>query len=32
LNERLAISGAQPVEALRAAIEQVTNGSGIMRG
>jgi predicted DsbA family dithiol-disulfide isomerase len=32
LNERLAISGAQPVETLRAAIEQVTNGSDITQG
>jgi predicted DsbA family dithiol-disulfide isomerase len=32
LNERLAISGAQPVKALRAAIEQVMNGSGIPQG
>ena len=29
LNERLAISGAQPVDTLCSAIEQVTNGSGI---
>ncbi len=29
LNERLAISGAQPVEMFRSAIEQITNGSGI---
>ena len=29
LNERLSISGAQPVDTLRSAIEQVTNGSGI---
>jgi predicted DsbA family dithiol-disulfide isomerase len=32
LNERLAISGAQPVEALRAAIEQITNESDITQG
>ena len=32
LNERLAISGVQPVEALRAAIEQITNESGITQG
>ncbi|MBA2252291.1 MAG: DsbA family oxidoreductase [Nitrospirales bacterium] len=32
LNERLAISGAQPVETFRSAIEQVTNGSGITQG
>jgi len=31
LNERLSISGAQPVDTLRSAIEQVTNGSGIAR-
>ncbi|MDQ6733503.1 MAG: DsbA family protein, partial [Nitrospirota bacterium] len=29
LNERLEISGAQPVETFRSVIEQVTNGNGI---
>jgi predicted DsbA family dithiol-disulfide isomerase len=32
LNERLAISGAQPVKTFRSAIEQVMNGSGISQG